>query len=463
MKIKDPHDFRGGLNTDDSPSNLPPGDYVGSLNARTLSSDEQHGAGIWETLQGEIEILLGVAAPSYYGGAIGGEFIYYGFDEITIGDQTWMKKNYDVDYPGSKVYNDNEVNASIYGRLYTHNQAMSADFCPPGWRVPTEADIDELLTFLGGEMLAGGKMKEVGDSHWTDPNTGADDSSAFRAVPGGKFDLLFELLGGNCILWLQDDGEPSAPLALNGSEITGVTFMANWSAVAGASGYYLDVATDALFTAMVAGFDNLDVGNVLSYEVTGLSGSTDYYFRVRAYNEVGTSDNSNIMSLTTLLVSNDWFLPSKDELNAMYVNLYLEGVGDFSVNPFDYWWSSSELNATDSWIHWFHNGGLQTTVNKTTTYAKVRACRSFVAGIGDYSLRDTGPSGGLIFYIDGVGTTYYEAAPSDLSGHSIWSNITLALGTTGTAIGTGQTNTNAIIAQIGHTDSAAKLCNDLVI
>ena len=299
MKIRDPHDFRGGLNVDDSPSNLPPGDYVGSLNARTLSSDEQHGAGVWETLQGEIEILLGVEAPSYYGGAIGGEFIYYGFDEFTVGNQTWMKKNYDVDYPGSKAYSNVENNVSIYGRLYTHGQAMSADFCPPGWRVPTEADIDELLTFLGGEMLAGGKMKEVGDSHWTDPNTGADDSSGFRAVPGGKFDLLFDLLGENCILWLQDDAGPPAPVALNGSEITGVTFMANWKAVTGASGYYLDVATDAAFTAMVAGFDNLDAGNVLFKEVTGLSGETDYFFRVRAYNEIGASNNSNTINLTT--------------------------------------------------------------------------------------------------------------------------------------------------------------------
>jgi len=466
MKINDPHDFRGGLNADDSPSNLPPGDYAGSLNARTLSSDEQHGAGIWETLQGEIEILLGVSAPAaYYGGAIGGEFIYYGFDEFTVGNQTWMKKNYDVDYPGSKVYNDNDDNISIYGRLYTHGQAMSADFCPPGWKMPTEADMDELLEELGGEMLAGGKMKEVGDSHWTPPNTGADDSSGFRAVPGGKFDLLFELLGDNCLLWLQDDGVPTPPITLDGSEITAITFMANWSAVVGASGYYLDVATDENFTAMVAGFTNLDVGNVLLKEVTGLVGETQYFFRIRAYNEVGASEDSNIQSITTLWRADDWFLPSRDGINAMRTELFLNGIGGFFSGVSDSYWSSSESIASPASYAFalkFGSGSMDNT-SKVSTH-RIRACRSFIDIVGAYTLRDVGPAGGLIFYIDGAGTTYYEAAPSDQSTEKTWSNIVaVAVTGTGTAIGTGENNTDLIIAQAGHTDSAAKLCKDLII
>jgi len=459
MKRRDPHDFRGGLNTDDSPSNLPPGDYVGAKNARTLSSDEQHGAGIWETLQGEIEILLGVEAPAaYYGGAIGGAFIYHGFDEFTVGNQTWMKKNYDVDYPGSKVYDDDEDNASIYGRLYTHGQAMSADFCPPGWRMPTEADVDELLSELGGEMLAGGKMKEVGDSHWTDPNTGADDSSAFRAVPGGKFDLLFELLGDNCILWLQDDGEPSAPVALNGSEITAITFVANWQATDGATGYYLDVATDAGFTVMVAGFNNLDVGDVLYKEVDGLGIETEYFYRVRTYNEIGASKNSNIQSLTTLFEFNDWFLPSQGEAADMYTHLHLSGLGNFSAGIY---WTSYEINATTARRLSFINGLFGNSAKNSTYY--VRACRTFVAAAGAYMLRDIGPAGGRIFHITG-GTTYFESAPSDQSVSHAWSNvINILIGTTSINIGEGQNNTNEIIAQPGHIDSAAKLCDDLVI
>lgn len=284
MKIRDIKKLFAGLNTDDNPQFLRDGEFVDAINVRVASSDETHGIGIMETLQGEIEILLDVAAPIYYGESIGGDFVYTGFEEVTIGTQTWMKKNYDVTYPGSKVYNDVEANITTYGRLYTHNQVMTSNFCPPGWHVPTEAEIDTLLTYLGGALIAGGKLKETGLQHWKTPNTGADDISGFSAIPSGKFDLLFSLLGDNCLLWLQDDGDPTAPVALNASAVTPTTFTANWLALEGVSGYQLDVATDVNFTAFVAGFNNLDVGNVLSYIVTGLIPFTDYFYRVRAYN-----------------------------------------------------------------------------------------------------------------------------------------------------------------------------------
>ncbi len=301
MQLKDGKNFKIGLNMDDVPSDLQPGEYSDMLNARTLSSSNQHESGNAETLQSEISVLINPdSLITYYGGAIGGQFVYSGYEEVTIGAQTWMKKNYDVNYPGSKVYNDDEDNRTVYGGLYTHNQIMSADFCPEGWRVPTEADIDILIAELLGSAVAGGKMKNVGTELWIDPNTGAVDSVEFKAVPGGKFDLLFELLGESCLLWLQDDGVPYAPVALNGSEITSGTFIANWKATEGATGYYLDVATDVNFTAFVAGFNNKDVGNVLLDAVGGLVPSTQYYFMVRAYNEIGSSENSNIITLTTI-------------------------------------------------------------------------------------------------------------------------------------------------------------------
>jgi hypothetical protein len=92
---------------------------------------------------------------------------------------------------------------------------------------------------------------------------------------------------------------PSAPTANAATGVTSSSFTANWSSSSGATGYRLDVSTNSSFSSYVSGYQDLDVGNVLSRSVTGLSANTTYYYRVRAYNAGGTSGNSNTISLTT--------------------------------------------------------------------------------------------------------------------------------------------------------------------
>jgi len=93
---------------------------------------------------------------------------------------------------------------------------------------------------------------------------------------------------------------PAAPTANAATSITSSSFTANWSSASGATGYRLDVSTSNTFSSFVSGFQDLDVGNVLSQSVTGLGGNTAYFYRVRAYNTGGTSGNSNTISATTL-------------------------------------------------------------------------------------------------------------------------------------------------------------------
>jgi hypothetical protein len=159
---------------------------------------------------------------------------------------------------------------------------------------------------------------------------------------------------------------------------------------------------------------------------------------------------------------NDWVLPSKDEFQAMHDQLYLFGVGGFSA--LDLYMCSSEADLFEAYqLAMVDN--IWYSSDKTDTNLAKRACRTFITS-KVYALRDTGQGGGLIFHIvdNGNGTfKYWESALTDLDINQIWSNINTLLVGTGTAIGTGQANTTAIINQLGHTNSAAKLCNDLVV
>jgi uncharacterized protein (TIGR02145 family) len=114
-------------------------------------------------------------------------------------------------------YNNNTSGeADIYGALYTWAAAMGDSavssstnpsgvqgVCPNGWHLPSDAEWTQLSDYLGGESVAGGKMKETGTTHWSSPNTGADNSSGFTGLPSGYRDYdngsFFNL--GNYGLW----------------------------------------------------------------------------------------------------------------------------------------------------------------------------------------------------------------------------------------------------------------------
>ena len=91
------------------------------------------------------------------------------------------------------------------------------------------------------------------------------------------------------------------PVATAATDITTNSFTAHWNVATYASGYYLDVSTDASFTTMVnnSGTGNENVGNVLSKSVTGLSTGTTYFYRVRAYNGTVVTISSNKISCIT--------------------------------------------------------------------------------------------------------------------------------------------------------------------
>jgi uncharacterized protein (TIGR02145 family) len=132
------------------------------------------------------------------------------YNTVQIGTQTWMQENLKTAHyrDGSAIteiedsatwaniyntssqtpawcyYGGNAANNATYGKLYNwYAVADPLNVCPTGWHVPTDAEFTQLTDYLGGDAVAGGKMKAV--TLWQAPNTGADNSSGFTALPTG--------------------------------------------------------------------------------------------------------------------------------------------------------------------------------------------------------------------------------------------------------------------------------------
>ena len=86
---------------------------------------------------------------------------------------------------------------------------------------------------------------------------------------------------------------PDAPSVTMASSVTDISFVANWTAVSPVDHYELDVSTASDFSSFVVGYNDLNVGNVTSYSVTGLTANTQYYYRVRAVNSCGSASISS--------------------------------------------------------------------------------------------------------------------------------------------------------------------------
>lgn len=107
------------------------------------------------------------------------------YKTVKIGEQWWMGENLAYKTSsGCTTYEDIDDYVGTYGYLYTWE--VSKDVCPEGWHLPSDAEFLVLAGFLGGEYVAGGKMKEPGTDHWKSPNTGATNSSGFTALSSGK-------------------------------------------------------------------------------------------------------------------------------------------------------------------------------------------------------------------------------------------------------------------------------------
>ncbi len=142
------------------------------------------------------------------------------YHTIKIGTQTWMVENlrttkyndgtsisgisgYHSTTPGYSVYANTSSNKQTYGLLYNWYAVNTGKLAPEGWRIPTKADWETLIAYLGGNEIAGGKLKESGLTHWESPNTEAVDYG-FVGLAGGTRDggsATFRMLRSRGYWW----------------------------------------------------------------------------------------------------------------------------------------------------------------------------------------------------------------------------------------------------------------------
>jgi uncharacterized protein (TIGR02145 family) len=169
--------------------------------------------------------------------------VYY---TVTINDRIWMAENLKTTKyaDGSPVallesqsswyastdtamaycwYNSDINNESIYGALYNWRGALKGNpgritdprdrqgACPNGWHVPDITEWTEMIDFLGGDSIAGGKLKESGTKHWRNINVGAINESGFTGLPGGYRSHygIFESFGYSGYWWSSTE-DPNA-------------------------------------------------------------------------------------------------------------------------------------------------------------------------------------------------------------------------------------------------------------
>jgi len=148
------------------------------------------------------------------------------YHTVKIGEQWWMAENLKATHyrNGDSIpnvtdnsewiglqtgaycnYNNDTSYVAVYGRLYNWFAVdTSSGLAPEGWRIPNDEDWQKLIDYLGGEDIAGGKLKESGTAHWVSPNTGATDECGFRALPGGCrncFSGYYYILGSTTYFW----------------------------------------------------------------------------------------------------------------------------------------------------------------------------------------------------------------------------------------------------------------------
>jgi uncharacterized protein (TIGR02145 family) len=378
---------------------------------------------------------------------------------VEIGSQVWMAENLKTtkysngvligttttpteDNSGESTpkyqwaYEGNENNVSAYGRLYSwHALIDSRLLCPAGWHAPSDNEWHTLILYLDGSAtlnitestIAGGLLKETGYSHWLSPNTGTNERG-FNALPGGTRGVYgdFKNLGIKGYWWSSTSYDAFHSMYRGLLNSDNYVDRDSYWMVDGFSVRCLKGATPSVSTTSVTTVASTSAvvgGNVTSEGSSSLIKRGVYW---------GTSANPESTG-TELQIGN--------------------GTGSFStslsgLSPNTVYYVKAYATSSDGTSYG----------NETSFKTSLIIGDSYQGGKVAYVLQPADP-GYVSGEIHGI-----IVALSDQSTGIQWYNGNYTLtGAAGTALGTGNTNTNAIVAAQGAGTYAARLCYDLVL
>lgn len=343
---------------------------------------------------------------------------------VKIGEQVWMAENLKTtkynngtsipnvtdnaawaalgSSPGYCWYNNDNSNANIYGALYNWYAVNTGKLCPVGWHIPSYNEWTILVDYLGGGYVAGGKLKDTSTSSWNSPNGGATNESGYTGLPGGYrqgVDGIFGDIGNMGTWWGADESDYQYAAGMYLTAENG--WAVRSTMISKIHGYSVRCVKDEQASEIQIG-QNFQGGIIFYINNTGQHGliaaPTDQSTSINWYNgtyivtgasgtAVGTglSNTTSIISalgsgsyaasLCNQLVLNeydDWFLPSKEELNLMFQIYSQLGLDEFA----DYWSSTESGGSSYGSGAWYRSKSFNGYGNEYYS-ARVRAIRAF--------------------------------------------------------------------------------------
>jgi uncharacterized protein (TIGR02145 family) len=304
--------------------------YGGDLTFNTLGTVTDYDGNLYNTVRIGTQVWMSenLKTTKYRDGTVIPNITTSEWGSLTNGAYRWLDNNI--------------ANKNIYGALYNSFTVVdNRNLCPAGWHVPTLAEFNTLFTYLGGESVAGGKLKEAGTTHWVTPNTGATNESGFTGLPGSSCGSSFFPAAGYSAgfytttwynqagstywrgLMYDNSGISSGMSTYNGYSVRCIqgegivlpavttTAVTNIGATTATSGGNVASTGGSAITArgvcwsttqnpIVTGShtDDGSATGAFTSSITGLTAGTTYYLRAYATNGVGTAYGNEI-SFTT--------------------------------------------------------------------------------------------------------------------------------------------------------------------